>query len=1161
MSYFESQVGLLIASVSDEQTSAIVIMNDLGRILLINPAAECLLRLNNCLYVGAYAMDVLPSLYAKVQTPTASEEPVLLRNDNDGEVWVTLEYTPLEVADNELWQMTIQDVTHDVLLRRQAYIKELLLSHSAQPIALLDAQRRIARVSHPLSALCGYAPEEMIGRNLISFLLTPALTPRQLPRLESIQLGQDQDDMEIPFRPRSGKDIWIRTTTVLLPNSLDAGIVGYSFIRLTDITEDKVVQSFKDDTLNALMSGLSFESFGAYLCQRISEIFPELYPSLMRIDCQLTLRSWAVSSLPDAYNQHIDGLAPREGMISCGTAVARKIPVRTSNISEDPLWQDFKHVALSFNLHACWSYPILQRDGNIGGTFALYSTVPGQPTAFHERIVQACIMLCALAIDYENSRQKLAHHALIDPLTDLPNRLSLEQYTDQLLKSSGTLALTCLCIDLDNFKDINSILGHIAGDQFLRIIATRLQTHLDPTEFLARGTGDRFIIVAEGDNEKQMADKAKRLQNIIGETIIYENRAFHLSASIGICFFSDNYLDRSSWFSNTSAAVQRAKMLGGDTYQFFHPSMNQNASDRIILGAALKNALTSNELYLVYQPQVDARDGSLYGVEALARWNSPLLGVVPPAKFITVAEEIGQIQAISRWVLREACRQLSFWLSFDLPIRTVSVNLSPDIFRDSTIEKYVVDLLKEFCLAPSRLTLEITECSSITLNEDILGCITRLHSLGVGISIDDFGTGFSSLSRLITLPVNELKIDRLFVDKAENDRRIQAVIAAIIGLGRNMGLTIIAEGVESAAQHDMLAKLGCNVLQGYHISRPVPPDAIPDWIINNNLHSKEKMQDIIVSPSSLARDTDKLTTDDPPVLPVLETLQRIFDSLPIGLAWATMPNAQVVHCNSAFDVLFGYEPGYFRTAGQLVEETYIRQEQRTFAREIWREFKLEGISHPTVIPDMKIDILTKEGYIKTIAHYGVILPKERLAVGIFKDISELQRNVERLEEQAYTDPLTGTANRRGLENWWVQEMLRKAPRTLLLAMVDLDNFKIINDTFGHETGDRVLIAVTNRLRRCLCQTDLVSRIGGDEFVVIAECQEDAPKINAIGMRIQEAVQTPVSVGHQEFSITASIGICLFPSQANDLRHLLQEADRSLYNVKHHGKAGWRWQSS
>ncbi|EFY2487613.1 hypothetical protein DNK81_15555 [Shigella sonnei] len=296
--------------------------------------------------------------------------------------------------------------------------------------------------------------------------------------------------------------------------------------------------------------------------------------------------------------------------------------------------------------------------------------------------------------------------------------------------------------------------------------------------------------------------------------------------------FSDNDVgkNRDYLLSTAHNAMDYIRKNGGNGWQFFSPAMNEMVKERLVLGAALKEAISNNQLKLVYQPQIFAETGELYGIEALARWHDPQHGHVPPSRFIPLAEEIGEIENIGRWVIAEACRQLAEWRSQNIHIPALSVNLSALHFRSNQLPNQVSDAMQAWGIDGHQLTVEITESMMMEHDTEIFKRIQILRDMGVGLSVDDFGTGFSGLSRLVSLPVTEIKIDKSFVDRCLTEKRILALLEAITSIGQSLNLTVVAEGVETKEQFEMLRKIHCRVIQGYFFSRPLPAEEIPGWM-------------------------------------------------------------------------------------------------------------------------------------------------------------------------------------------------------------------------------------------------------------------------------------------------------------------------------------------
>ncbi|SDA39879.1 MULTISPECIES: EAL domain-containing protein [unclassified Janthinobacterium] len=433
----------------------------------------------------------------------------------------------------------------------------------------------------------------------------------------------------------------------------------------------------------------------------------------------------------------------------------------------------------------------------------------------------------------KESQEKLDHMAHHDPLTALPNRLLFHDRLQHALLRAGRdqEQLAILFIDLDRFKNVNDTLGHHVGDELLQKVAGQLTARLREGDTLARLGGDEFIVLLERiDGEYGATQVAEKLVTMFEQPFTVAGHELFVTCSVGISLYPDDALDLNMLIRNADVAMYQAKARGRNGYRFYAPSMTGEGVERLRLETFLRRSIEKNEIFLTYQPQVEIDTGRLVGVEALVRWNHPELGLVPPARFIPLAEDSGFINQLGKWVLDEACRQMMRWQAQGLRVPKMAVNLSVKQFERGSIAGMVADILKETGLEPQRLQLEVTE--SVIMNTgDALGFINDLHAIGVGLAIDDFGTGYSSLAYLKQLPVQTLKIDRSFIKDISTDVNDEAIAIAIIQLGKSMQLSVIAEGVETEEQAAFLLRHGCKLAQGYFYSRPVlAQDMLERWI-------------------------------------------------------------------------------------------------------------------------------------------------------------------------------------------------------------------------------------------------------------------------------------------------------------------------------------------
>ncbi|MEC5160430.1 MULTISPECIES: bifunctional diguanylate cyclase/phosphodiesterase [unclassified Janthinobacterium] len=425
------------------------------------------------------------------------------------------------------------------------------------------------------------------------------------------------------------------------------------------------------------------------------------------------------------------------------------------------------------------------------------------------------------------SEQRIHHIAHHDVLTGLPNRALLRERLGQAIAAvdQGGEPLWVLLIDLDRFKFINDSLGHKAGDLLLKTVAARLKAGLRESDTVARLSGDEFVAILGQRPEQALAGEVvQRLMDQVAQPVTLEGKEVFVSCSIGVAVYPGAGGGQQNLIEQADIAMYCAKKQGRNNFQFYAPQMNEAAQERMRIEGALRSALERDEFVLHYQPQLDLKSGLIVGVEALLRWQHPELGVVAPSRFIALAEETGLIVPIGAWVMRTACAQNQAWRQAGLGQLRIAVNLSARQFSEANLVASIAAVLAETGLAPACLELELTE--SLFMH-DIGVAVDQLHAmkaLGVQLSIDDFGTGYSSFSYLRRFPIDVLKIDRTFVNDIANDADDAAIVDSIIALAHNLKLRVIAEGVETEAQLDYLRQHGCDEMQGYYFSRPLPPE-------------------------------------------------------------------------------------------------------------------------------------------------------------------------------------------------------------------------------------------------------------------------------------------------------------------------------------------------
>ncbi|MBI2311404.1 MAG: EAL domain-containing protein [Betaproteobacteria bacterium] len=436
--------------------------------------------------------------------------------------------------------------------------------------------------------------------------------------------------------------------------------------------------------------------------------------------------------------------------------------------------------------------------------------------------------------ELEKAMHEIKHAATHDALTGLPNRNLMR---DRLI---GALAYarrygrhtTVVYIDLDDFKVINDSLGHDMGDTLLKTIADRLSACVREVDTVSRVGGDEFVILLfdQPEEGKGIVPVLERVQESIRKPIAISGREYNITPSMGFAIFPQDGADADTLVPNADVAMYRAKELGRNNFQAYSNTMRVRLAERLAVHNGLLRAIEQHELLVYYQPQADLRTGKIVGAEALVRWRHPDRGLVPPDRFIPVAEETGLIAPIGEFVLRTACAQTRDWQSQGLPSIRIAVNLSPRQFWEPKLPKVVQKALHDAGLEPSYLELELTESLVMRSVEEAVKTMKAFRAMGVGLAMDDFGTGYSSLSALQRLPLNRLKIAQAFMRDVPSHPDSVAIAQAIISLGHTLKLTVIAEGVETAEQLEFLRANGCDEIQGYLLGKPMPPEQLAELL-------------------------------------------------------------------------------------------------------------------------------------------------------------------------------------------------------------------------------------------------------------------------------------------------------------------------------------------
>jgi diguanylate cyclase (GGDEF)-like protein/PAS domain S-box-containing protein len=651
-----------------------------------------------------------------------------------------------------------------------------------------------------------------------------------------VRTGRPVMNLEEVILDSSGARKWFSTTKIPFRNSQNqvTGLVGIG----RDITARKQADALREgqaQILEMIATNARLEDVLDRLTRLIESQLTGIYGSILLMDNDgIHLRHGAAPSLPSAYTTAIDGvcIGPEAG--SCGSAAYRREVVVVADIETDSLWRDYRALAGAHGLRSCWSAPILSHDGAVLGTFAMYSKEVREPGASETKLIEVATRYAGIAIERKRAEDRIQFMANHDALTGLPNRTLLNDRLTQAMLYARRYDrwATIAFVDLDNFKFINDSLGHNAGDELLKLVAERMVSCLRPTDTIVRLGGDEFVILLFDQPKipEAISQTLQKVRAAIAKPIRIGAHVLTVTCSIGVANYPDDGADGDGLLANADAAMYRAKEIGRDNVQLYAPELSIRLQEKIILQEELRNAISRSELTLLYQPQVDLRSGRVFAVEALIRWLHPNLGVVPPHKFIPIAEETGLVVLMGDWVLQEACRQNKAWQEAGLPHMTVCVNVSARQFGEKNWVDRVTGVLRKMDLAPEYLELELTESLIMQDSDRAVRTMKELQLLGVGLSIDDFGTGYSSLNALKRFPVSRLKIDKSFVENILEDQNDRAVAKAVISLGHQLNLRVIAEGVETEGQVAFLRANDCDEIQGFIVSQPLPAAELTEFL-------------------------------------------------------------------------------------------------------------------------------------------------------------------------------------------------------------------------------------------------------------------------------------------------------------------------------------------
>jgi diguanylate cyclase (GGDEF)-like protein/PAS domain S-box-containing protein len=777
-------------------------------------------------------------------TEPGVQGPIQLRLRHADGTWRYVEAFGHNLTDNPAVGgvvVSARDVTQRVLtedaLRRSDERFRALVQNLSDVVTIVGPDGQLAYSSPAAEQRFGFVEGDESWTNPMA-----RVHPDDLERVVAAMSEhlETADTDPVSFRLRIADGTY-RDVEAIVQDMSDNPAVGGILVTTRDVTERARAEAMvasQAHILRLIAQGAPLAETLATICEVVEAVVPGALCSVMLVDdAEPVLRAGAGPSLAPEYLRAVDRvpIGPMQG--SCGTSAHEGAPVVAEDLATDPRWSAWREV-LDYGLRACWSTPVFASSGDrVLGTFAVYYREPCRPTPEAEEVVAMVSPLAAIAIERRTFEDRLAHQAQHDPLTGLPNRLLFVEFLTLALARTQRKqsAAAVLFLDLDRFKFVNDSLGHDAGDELMVKLGMRLCAAVRPTDTVARFGGDEFTVLCDDldpeDARRQAVDVAERLLEVIEAPVQLNGEDQHLSASVGIAIAGPGDSPE-TLLRDADAAMYRAKERGKGRWELFDEEMRSSVRLRLETENALHRAIERDELRIYYQPIVELGGGTCSGAEALVRWQHPERGLVAPDSFIDLAEETGLIVPIGDWVLQEACRQLMEWRDGGVVPSdfSIAVNLSARQLAHPDLVARVAGALERTGVPPELICLEITE--SVLMAENTIETVVALRNLGVRLSIDDFGTGYSSLGYLRRFPVDSVKVDRSFVDGLGAKAEDSAIVAAVIGLGHALGLSVVAEGVEAELQLAELVRLGCDRAQGFWFARPQPADVFAAVVAN-----------------------------------------------------------------------------------------------------------------------------------------------------------------------------------------------------------------------------------------------------------------------------------------------------------------------------------------
>jgi len=702
-----------------------------------------------------------------------------------------------------------------------------LYDEGSDPIVLIGPDMRYIDCNAAALRFFGVPDKERIIGKKVGLFSRQSSAKLQQPDIaaliEKALTGEPQQFEWVTVR----RNKIIHTDVTINRTDLDEGYAIFAILR--DISARKraeLLQAEQNRILHMIMSDQDLDDILREIIRFTDSQIPFSACSILLLSKQNTYFSSVLSHrLPERMTHGYLGMQIRRGNGASSEAILTRSPYVAGNITTDIAMRNVLHL-IDLDQHpSCGAWPIIGKEGQILGCFSALLKEQGTPSQEYLHLASVAADLASVAIESRKADDRIRHLAHYDELTGLPNRFLCTQHISNALAHAEhhDSMVAVLLLDLDRFKNINDTFGHETGEAVLREIAVRFRSCLRELDILARVGGDEFIVLIDDFQDPlQLGEIAQKLLGEARKSFEIDGQECQLSASIGIATYPGDGDNAQALIKNADIAMYRAKHQGKDDYRFYSDEVNTNTVERIALEAELRRALERRELVVHYQPKVNLSSGRIVGAEALVRWQHPVRGLLPPAEFITLAEEAGLIDQMGLVVLDNACADIATLNQHGLSFGRIAINLAGSQFNDNNLIADIQRVVQARETSAASLEFEITESMVMHNRDQAIAIMDGMRALGFTISIDDFGTGYSSLAYLKRFPVDNVKIDKSFINDVPNDANGCAIVQAIIAMAHALNLKVVTEGVETEEQLIALREFGSDEYQGYYFSKAVP---------------------------------------------------------------------------------------------------------------------------------------------------------------------------------------------------------------------------------------------------------------------------------------------------------------------------------------------------